>query len=216
MTDISLLQNKVAALKAQVERDSITPVSLGLILDDFAAYIAEMQTGFDAVSSSVADTLSSFQTTIQAAVNDLSAHKVSSAADISALRSTAAELDSTITEIRTQLVETAAALASKASVSDLTMVEAKADAAIRDAATARENAGTALSFAQTAAQTVAATSEAVNTVNAHTTQIADIKRRLSDLESDSVFEELQSESEWQQRDQAGTLAPGILYYVPET
>lgn len=95
-------------------------------------------------------------------------------------------------------------------------VDDKAGEALRNAATAKENAGTALSFAQTAAQTAAATSEAVNTVNAHTTQIADIKRRLSDLESDSVFEELQSEAEWQQRDQAGTLAPGILYYVPES
>lgn len=87
----------------------------------------------------------------------------------------------------------------------------KADAS--ELAQVSTTATTALNSANVATQSVSAalanSTEAKNAVTALTSRVVA-------LESESVFEELSSEAEWQELYDNGQLIPGMLYYVPES
>lgn len=92
-----------------------------------------------------------------------------------------------------------------------TLSTTKADAS--ELAQVSTTATTALNSATVATQSVSAalanSTEAKNAVTALTS-------RVIALESESVFEELSSEAEWQELYDNGQLIPGMLYYVPES
>lgn len=99
---------------------------------------------------------------------------------------------------------------------DLSTVDDHAQNALEKAGIAEKNAENALKFAESAARTAAATSEAVNTVNSHTGIINNIRDKIETLEGAKHFEEVASEEELQARLAAGTLKEDILYFVAES
>lgn len=102
MSDYTSLQTKVDALKAKVEQDSITPVSLGSILDDIIAELEAIDA--DGLADGIAGALSTATQALNKAKQALSdaATADSHAVDAAAV---AAQATTAITAIQQQLPE---------------------------------------------------------------------------------------------------------------